>query len=77
MKPDKRESNRAILIFKKLRHAHIVSLADALVAIELVEETLLVKYKTSLLGFKRLSPNKRNIELYGTTVRIELFPPLK
>lgn len=36
-------------------------MSDALLAIELVEETLVVKYGTSLLGFKN---NRRNILSY-------------
>jgi len=37
------------------------TVTDALLAIELVEETLVVKYGTSLLGFK---DNRRNILSY-------------
>jgi DNA replicative helicase MCM subunit Mcm2 (Cdc46/Mcm family) len=51
----------------KLRHSSTVSLADALIAIEIVEETLLAKYNNSLLGFKKLPNAKRNLDFYGST----------
>lgn len=46
---------------QRLRGSAEGTVSDALLAIELVEETLVVKYGTSLLGFKS---HRRNILSY-------------
>lgn len=51
---------------QRLRGSAEGTVSDALLAIELVEETLVVKYGTSLLGFKA---QRRNILSYHHHVR--------
>ena len=42
----------------------LIDIQDALISIMLVEESMLILYKTSVLGFKQLN-HKRNIDTYS------------
>jgi len=57
----------------KLCYSPQVTMSNALVAIELIEETIFQKTRHSVLGFKKMPSNRRNIQLYASEHKVALY----